>query len=228
MCEHSPSITIGVVAHEKRRDHAEQLATLIEADVVMMDDRTQHLGCEANHRRTWHALSNSSTEWVVVLEDDAIPVPDFRHQLTQALAVAPTDIVSLYLGRSKPTYWQPQIERFTQQADHDGAHWITSPTAIHAVGLAVRTTTLQHHRHNVWLPPDQALTRWAEKNGHLISYCWPSLLEHADLPTTIRQHRDGMARTPGRVAWRTGTRDAWDDSSVHMAHPLKRKRTVNA
>jgi GR25 family glycosyltransferase involved in LPS biosynthesis len=215
-----PSFTIGVVAHEKRITEAKHLYDKVGADVLMVDDKQQHLGCDANHRRTWHALTTTQAEWLVVLEDDAQPVPDFTNQLQQALAVAPTHIISLYLGRQYPSHWQPAIARTTTEANQTDAHWITTDAAIHAVGLAIHTTLvphmLQHQRTH--LPIDQAITKWAQQHNHPIAYTWPSLINHADLPTLVR-HPDGITRTQGRIAWQTGQRNQWNNSSVNMINP---------
>jgi GR25 family glycosyltransferase involved in LPS biosynthesis len=215
-----PSFTIGVVAHEKRITEAKNLYDKVGADVLMVDDKQQHLGCDANHRRTWHALTTTQAEWLVVLEDDAQPIPGFRNQLQQALAVAPTHIISLYLGRQYPSHWQPAIARTTTEANQTHAHWITTDAAIHAVGLAIHTTLvphmLQHQRTH--LPIDQAITKWAQQHNHPIAYTWPSLINHADLPTLVR-HPDGITRTQGRIAWQVGSRDQWNNSSVNMINP---------
>ena len=45
--------------------------------------------------------------------------------------------------------------------------------------------------------------RWALTNSVEVWYSWPSLVDHLDEKTTIN-HADGMGRSEGRRAWRTG------------------------
>lgn len=208
--------TIAVVAHVSRADAAERLAAAVAAGYIHYDDGT--LGCNASHRNTWswHA-ANTTTEWSVTLEDDALPVDGFTGQLSAALAVAPAPIVSIYLGRQRPPQWQDRIALATAEATRVAAHWITGATVLHAVGIAVRTdllpAMLAHAGHQ--LPADEAVTAWARHHGHRVAYTWPSLVDHADQPSLVR-HRDGDVRLPGRIAWRTGTCSDWTPVAVPL------------
>lgn len=208
-------VGIGIVAHHARLQMAERLSRSIKADVISIDPGT--IGAGSNHRRVWAELSTYDTDWSVVLEDDALPVPDFRDQLTAALAAAPTAIVSGYLGQLRPPRVQPQISEVIARAYSTGSHWITANDLFHAVGVAVRTELLDDMltRLRADMPIDQAIGNWARKRGHEIAYCWPSLVDHADTETLI-QHPDGHPRTPGRVAWKTGTRPHWSSKSVPL------------
>src|SRR5690606_8297214 len=126
-----PSVAFGVVAHQARRDAALALADPLGA-YVSLDDGT--LGAEANHLRVWEVLADASAEWVCVLEDDAVPSPNFLAQITAALTVAPSPVVSLYLGRSRPPGVQSRIQGAIRRLDAEGACWITADRMLHAVG----------------------------------------------------------------------------------------------
>lgn len=206
--------TVGVVAHQQRATQAQALAASINAEILHMDDGTH--GCHGNHHRAWQwHTENTHTEWAVVLEDDALPVQDFRTQLTAALDAAPTDIISLYLGRQRPAPFQQRNKRATTKATNTGAHWITSPHMMHAVAAAIRTQLipefLQHPHH--YTPPDELISTWARTNNRPIGYTWPSLVDHADGPTLV-VHPDGRPRKAGRIAWQVGTRDTWNSETV--------------
>lgn len=211
---------IGIVAHTSREAQAIRLATRIGA-MVIVDDGT--LGCEANHHRLWKRMSDISTYtgwtgWVVILEDDAQPVDDFRYQLDMALSATPTPIVSLYLGRQRPPHWQPAIHAATDRADQQDACYITATHLLHAVGVAIHTNLIPDmltHTATYQGPWDYAIGAWAQQAGHTIAYTWPSLVDHAD-GETIAKHPDKMRRTPGRKAWRTGTRHTWTPTTVTM------------
>jgi hypothetical protein len=206
-------ISTAVVAHEARIVAATELAHALGA-VITVDDGS--LGAEANHLIAWEATGTAESEWSLVVEDDALPVPGFLEQAEQALAVAPTPIVSFYLGKTKPKAWQHRIAQAVAHADMADAHWIDTHYLLHAVAVAMRTELRED-----WLataptldfPIDQRLSEWARMRGHRIAYTLPSLVEHADWPTLV-QHRDRQPRTEARIAWRTGTRDSWNRITV--------------
>ncbi|AXQ65017.1 glycosyltransferase [Mycobacterium phage Renaud18] len=193
------NIAIGIVGHMSRLHMAETLADTVHADYVSVDDGT--LGCEGNHQKVWNHLAAKDTDWTVVLEDDAVPCNNFHEQLTQALAVAPTPIVSLYLGTSHPTHWQPAIQHTMNTTD---APWITSRHLLHAVAVCIHTNLLPF-RYPHGYPIDQGITWWARRHKHQVSYTRPSLIDHADQQPVITRRRP----THTRRAWEHGTRTHW-------------------
>lgn len=206
---------IGIVAHTNRLTEAADLADAVDAWTMCVDDGS--LGCEANHLRTWRKLAASTTPWAVVLEDDALPVRDFTVQLGGVLAAAPTPIVSLYLGRSRPPIWQPWIRQATINADLQDACFIPGRRLLHCVGVAIRTPLVAHMVATVAkrpdLPIDEGIHQWAEDNRHTMAYCWPSIVDHHDGPTLVA-HRDMQPRTEPRVAWSCGSRSRWHTSTL--------------
>ncbi|AHH20839.1 putative bacteriophage protein [Nocardia nova SH22a] len=209
------SLSCAVVAHTDRLGAATDLAALADAQ-ISIDDGT--LGAETNHLRAWAMTRNHPSDWALVLEDDARPVPGFTEQVHAALRKAPAAIVSLYLGRTRPRTWQHRIAQALDQADMLDAHWITTHHLLHGVAVAMRTELRDdwiQWAASSELPIDERFGAWARERGHPIAYAVPSLVEHADWPTLIR-HRDGQPRDQGRIAWRTGTRDIWTSRSVFI------------
>ena len=209
--------SIGVVAHTARAEQAHLLMESVGAAYMSVDNGA--LGCERNHHKTWKWLAeHNDRDWVVVLEDDAIPVEGFAGQLDTALENAPTPIVSLYLGRKRPPHWQNAIEKATTKATETGACWITAPQLLHAVGVAVRTeliTDMLDATAKSVRPWDYRIGEYARHIDEQVSYTWPSLLEHAD-GETVTKHEDRQNRIPGRKAWWTGTREVWTPEQVTM------------
>lgn len=211
-------IPIGIVAHVDRREMAEQLAATTAAQ-VFYDDGT--LGCKANHQRAWqHHADNPSGDWAVVLEDDAQPVTGFLDQLHCVLDVAPTPIVSLYLGTGRPlANWQHAIKQTIEQIRHTRAAWITSTHLLHCVGVAIHTDllpSLVEWLPQIPLPIDEAITIWANHTmdcAQPIGYTWPSIVNHADTPSLVRP------RSTARRAWRATTRQAWNSDTLSLQHP---------
>jgi GR25 family glycosyltransferase involved in LPS biosynthesis len=209
------SSTLGIVAHIKRVAMTEKLADQTGAQIISYDDGT--LGCTLNHLNTWKRLSDETTDWKIVLEDDAVPVDGFQDQLAQALEVAPTGIVSLYLGRLRPPQYQYMIQPAITRAEASGAHWLVSRQLLHAVGIAVRADLVDDMLTHLdgETPIDEAINAWVNRKFYRVAYSYPSLVDHADTETLIA-HRDGQHREPGRVAWKTGTRDHWENRIVEM------------
>lgn len=153
----------------------------------------------------------------MILEDDAVPAPDFTNQLHYALTYAPSPIVSLYLGKQRPPWAQHGIATAINKATTDNADWIISTRLLHAVGYAIKTDLLPSLlAFTTPAPVDQHITAWATTYGHTVSYTWPSLVDHADLPTVIEQHPDGQPRPPGRTAWTTAPHPTWSTRSVTL------------
>lgn len=213
---------IGIVAHTARAEQAHQLMETVGAAYMSIDNG--HLKAEGNHTTVWRWLNNHCTDdWCIVLEDDAIPVPDFRNQLTQALDTAPTKtVVSLYMGRKRPPHWQNHLKEASEKADQADACWITGTHLLHGVGIAINTELVPDmltHTATTRYPWDYRVAAWALTRKHPIHYTWPSLIEHADQPSVITQHPDKMPRTPGRTAWRAAPRQQWTSNAI----PLRSK-----
>lgn len=214
---------IGIVAHNQRADAAHALQETVGATFMHMDNGTK--GCESSHRRVWewldsYAERNKSEqyEWAVVLEDDAQPVVGFTQQLKQALTVAPTPIVSLYLGTNYPIHWQPRISLAKSNANTVNAAWMVTHHLLHAVGVAIRTDLLPSMLTEAQykMPIDEAITAWAQAHGHRVGYTWPSLVDHDDGPPLIGKRADGDTRTQPRKAWWCHTRTEWTDKAVTL------------
>lgn len=216
-------LKIGVVAHHSRIFKAYNLFRQIEADYISID---QKLGCDLNHQKVWQttALLAQPDEWIIVIEDDAIPVDHFRDKAAAALDHTPDgiDVVSFYLGRLNPAGWQPYMETAVAQADRADASWITSNTTLHGVCLAIRGPRLVESMLSTAVtlvrPIDERITMWCRRFGHDTAYSHPSIVQHSDLDPCITTRYDKRPREKGRVAWRFGDRETWSQRSV----PLKR------
>lgn len=213
-------LTIGIVAHTSRADQAKALAHTVKATYTSIDGGTPgstgFLGCDDNHDHVLRQLSHYPSTWTVILEDDAVPVDEFRDQLESALPLSPAPIVSLYLGKMRPPQHQADIRAAVEAADAEDVDWIIATRLFHAVGYAIKTElipSLLGHLSN-W-PVDQHISEWALQRGHTVAYTWPSLVDHADHDTIVN-HPDGQPRTPGRVAYRTATKPRWTSRSVTL------------
>jgi len=209
---------IGIVGHVSRSDEAYALMAATGAVYMSLDNG--NLGCSGNHFRVWRHLAERwapHVGYLVVLEDDAVPCENFTDQLAAALALQFSPIVSLYLGRQRPPHLQYMIGPATKRADQRDASWIVSRHVLHAVGLAVRADLVADMLAHLdrELPIDDAIDEWANRHRYRVAYTWPSIVDHADGETLLK-HPDGIAREPGRVAWKHGARDEWTYTQVEM------------
>ncbi|WP_454199575.1 hypothetical protein [Nocardia sp. Marseille-Q1738] len=208
-------ISFAVVAHQARLVQATELAHSIGA-IISLDDGS--IGADNNHLRAWADTTTIESEWAAVLEDDAEPVAGFIHQAERALAVAPAPVVSFYVGTGRPMKWQDSIAKAITAADRVDAHWLTCNYLLHAVAVAIRTDLVDDWlgwAHSSRRPIDERMSAWCLTRHHRVAYTAPSLVDHADGPTLISPHPLRRGDKPRR-AWRTGTRDTWNTTSVDL------------
>lgn len=209
------SLDIAVIGHPQRITMAGKLAHDLGAGLLL---DVEGRGCEFMHHTALTMLYYATeAHWLVVLEDDAVPVPDFRHHLEQALDHASSLLVCLYLGTGANPIVQRAFHLAIQGADGAGAAWITADAMTAGVGYAVHRSIAERlldateHGTEEW---PMRVTRWAQRAGMRVDYTWPSLVNHQDGWSTIAQRE-----VFGRVAHRVGTRLHWDTGAVHMQVP---------
>lgn len=214
---------IAVVTHVDRMDAGWALADQVNAKFIALDPG--RFGAGHNHLRAWEWLSHNADEWSIVLEDDAQPVEGFLDQVDMALQVAPSPVVSLYLGQGRPQHWQGSIAiAMGRLAHEEDACWLMGTELLHHVGVAIKTSLLPLMIDNVkyaldeQIPIDFAIGAWVRKMGLKVAYSHPSLVNHDDqLPTLVHDLEEPRQR---RRAWVCDTRDEWDLSSYDIP-PLK-------
>jgi hypothetical protein len=209
-------IHIAIVAHKDRKIMAEKLAAEVNADHISLDNGNR--GANKNHRCAWEWHTANPSDWAITLEDDSVPCKDFRQQAEAALEHAPAQIVSLYLGRSRPVGWQPTIEKAISRAQQAKACWIVDKHSLHAVALAANRRTIKAMWHALTLysiyPPDEAVSLYTFRNQIDVAYSCPSLADHLDESSLIPD------KVPcGRVAWKFGTRRKWNGDAVPLTAP---------
>lgn len=227
-----PLIPIGIVAHHSRHERATRMAELVDAEMIAVDEGG--VGAGRNHEHCYEWLAESTAPWVVLLEDDAMPVKDFRRQLHAVLRAAPeTGLLSLYLGRTRPPHWQLSIAQVIARDEH----FLMATELLHHVAVAIRPTLipvmLRYIRQETpygdgRMPIDEAIGRWARAASMPIAYCHPSIVDHdARLGTLIQrhlsQHKTDDGHRPAhetRKAWVFGVRDSWETTTATIPDPL--------
>ena len=235
-----PQVPVGIVAHYSRHERAEKLAELIEAEIISVDHGG--IGPGKNHELCYEWLAESKAPWVVLLEDDAIPVKDFRTQLNAVLRAAPkTGLMSLYLGRSRPPHWQISIARVIAGDEN----YFMASELLHHVAVAIRPNLipgmLKYIRNDTAyadgkLPIDEAVGAWARSLSMPIVYSNPSIVNHdARTGTIIKRHvsqhktDDGKrASDDSRKAWRFGPREEWQTTIATIPNPIMRNPAASS
>ncbi len=185
-----------VVGHHSRTGHAQRLAALLDAH-LLIDDGSH--GANWNHRRALEWASEQTCR-VVVVEDDAMPVGLFFTSVTSWLNRFPESLVSFYLGTGRPPQYQMQIAERLIVADKTQADYITLPRLIHGVCYSVPPQHIERvlSRWDRSKPADYAV---GDACGGAVVYPCYSLVEHAD-GEPVERHPDSAPRTERRRAWR--------------------------
>jgi hypothetical protein len=214
---------IGIVGHYSRQKIGRELRKDVGAEYLSTD--LGFFGATQNHYRVWEHLNAVAAreEWCLVLEDDAIPVSDFVDQLPMVLGCVPPniDVVSLYFGQLYPRCWADRMGQAANLATRDDACWIVGEPVLHGVAIAMTGQSVDNMLSAIRYAPkqyqtgpfDEAINWWCTVHHHKVAYCWPSIIQHSDVPTIIK-HPDGAERESGRVAYRFGGRESWDTKSV--------------
>lgn len=155
--------------------------------------------------KCWDYLALQTTEWALLLQDDALPVKAFQTHLYKMLEAAPSPVVSLYFGPPAP-------KAASAEAEVLGASFITAPTLFDTVAVCVKTAlipsmldTVRGHR-----PLEAAISQWCADNQYLITYPQPSLCDRS--PSRYGYHN---SPTP-LLAYRLGGRTTWDTNRTHQ------------
>lgn len=185
-----------VVGHHTRTAHAQRLAALLDAH-LLIDDGNH--GANWNHRRALEWAAEQPCR-VVILEDDALLVTGFAYKATEWLGRFPDALVSFYLGTGRPPQYQLDIATKLIAADKSRADYITLPRLIHGVCYSLP----QQHIKRVldkWNHNKAADYAVGDAYGGPVVYPCYSLVDHAD-GQTVEPARDNQPRTERRRAWR--------------------------
>lgn len=185
-----------VVGHHSRTGHAQHLAALLDAH-LLIDDGNH--GANWNHRRALEWAAEQTCR-VVVVEDDAMPVDLFFTPVTSWLKRFPDSLISFYLGTGRPPQYQMQIAERLIVADKTQADYITLPRLIHGVCYSVPPQHIERvlSRWDRSKPADYAV---GDAYGGAVVYPCYSLVDHAD-GVPVERHPDSAQRTERRRAWR--------------------------
>ncbi|MDF1895094.1 hypothetical protein [Rahnella contaminans] len=192
-----------VVGHHLRREMAHRLADMLGAQLLI--DEGDH-GANWNHRRAIEWASQQDCR-VVVLEDDALPLPEFTQGVNEWVTKFPDNLISFYLGTGRPPQYQQQIAASLIDADKRRAAHITMDRLIHGVCYSPPVGGLSRIMQN-WNRTKAADYAVGDALGGKVIYPCYSLVDHAD-GITVERHPDNQPRIERRRAWRLALFPAW-------------------
>lgn len=206
------NVGVAIMAHPQRKRYIPSLLGALDFPAILVWDR---IGSRWETGARAMAARDLTTDWWLVVQDDAIPCPNLVQSLEKILQHVPdTAPVGLYIGRVSP---------FIQHLREVPAHtrWVTMPTLNWGVAVAVPTHTIDNMLD--WCA-DRREQNYDVRLGAyyrtvLGQDCWytfPSLVEH-------RQGRSLVAgRSPRRKAFsfigqtKDPSRLDWSGRPVHV------------
>lgn len=189
-------IMIVVVGHHSRRNMATRLAEQLHAQ-LLIDDEDR--GANYNHRRAIEWAGQQDCR-VVIVEDDALPVPGFASLAQEWVEKFPDNICSFYLGTGRPPQYQMQIAASLIEADKRQCDYITMDRLLHGVCYSPPQSGISTILKN-WKSTKAADYAVGDALGRKVIYPCYSLVDHADgLP--VERHPDNTPRIERRRAWR--------------------------
>ena len=204
-----------VVAHLGRVDQADNLMKQLPENARCFMD-SGFLGEWKNHRRALEWGWAQDVSHVVVLQDDAVLVDGFMDHVQEAASRRPEDLFGLYVGTGRPH--AAAVLGAVDVARRSRASWIVTDGLIWGVGIVFPVKMINPFltwcaRTHSRLPYDQRITAWCRETRTRVSHTWPSLVDHADVPSVIK----GRARhlETVRVAHEWGVPN-WNDVEVNM------------
>lgn len=181
-----------IVGHHSRAGWVQRLQNVLPGAAWIIDFADQ--GSTATHRRAL-ALAATIPERCIIMEDDAIPVQGFAERAEAWAANYPDDLISFYLGTSRPAKWQPRVDKAL--AETLNQH-ILLPHLLHGVCYSIPADRVCYVLDRMAPHPEADFAIGMAWGGQVL-YPVESLVQHRD-GKSVEKHYDGQPRTEPRVA----------------------------
>lgn len=208
------TISAAVMAHPKRKKHAERLAKELRGYPFVSVDVIYDTPDAASHEQEWDNGTRSllagvgKADWHVVVQDDAILAPHFYDNLQGAIAHVPEkSLISLYTGTARPM--GKRVKAAVDKAKDET--WLSYWLLMWGVGILLPSSHIEPLIEFVadrTEPYDTRIGIFYQRNRLPVYYTMPSLVNHDDeLGTLLPGHgtepgaRVAHRMAKGLVAW---------------------------
>ena len=167
-------LSTAIMAHPSRSDMVTDLQSRLDQPTSVIWDTN---GVETDTGAAAIAAHDSAATHHLVIQDDALPCADLIAGSLRLATARPHDIISLYLGRVRPS--PRAVTKAVLQAEEMNAHWITHRHLLWGVGVILPVAHLSallsspHHQQY-----DRWISHYANRNRMTVSYPYPSPLDH--------------------------------------------------
>lgn len=187
-----------LVTHPSRAHHVARLIDHLPVVAAVIDTVSALNGHMAALR-----IAAQLNERVAIMEDDAIPVERFDELSDWWAMERPNDLLSFYLGTSRPRELQPYIAAKIAEADQRGHRDIWLYPLIHGVCYSIPVSGLPAVIEKMQKPSRVREADFAIGVAWGREVCYPleSLVQHRD-EAPVERHPDGLERAEPRIARR--------------------------
>lgn len=185
-------LSVAVKAHPDRKALVDELVERLDGPAEVVWDRG--LGNWDTSARAWAAY-DPAADWHLVLEDDTIVCRDLVAGAARLLTgLPPRSVVSLYLGDHAHIDVHDELARL---ATESAASWIRGDRLIWGPAIAAPVGSVPAML--AWCdgrdePYDTRLGRHYSQAGYPAYFTWPSLVDHAQVPSLLGHNAGRRAR----------------------------------
>lgn len=195
------NISLAIMAHPKRRAAAEALLDQLTdypftESAVIYDIGNNEW--ETGKRALLQGVGKG--DWHVVIQDDAILTPRFYQNIKRAImALSERALISLYAGTARPI--PDRVKNAIDKAP-DGS-WLAFHQLMWGVGIVIPTDHIEpmlEFVEDIGLQYDNKVGEFYARNGLLVYYTVPSLVDHDDaVDTLVPGHGRDISPEPRRA-----------------------------
>lgn len=181
------------MAHPIRADNVEKILSEIDRPIPVAWDGGGPPSADKqrrwfNGRKAWEMATG---EWHLVLQDDAIVVPDLLTGLERMLEYVPDDIglISPYFGTRRPSAGTVNLIADRARQENPAPSFIRLRALNWGVSIMARTADIEAMAN--WcdtqysMAYDTRVGQWFLRNRRDTLYPWPSLVDHLEGPSLV-------------------------------------------
>lgn len=180
-------LSCSIMAHYLRKNFVTELQNSLHREVPVAWDKHMKASKDpeqrwATGRDAWLLGVEADADWHLVLQDDALVVPDLLEGLEKGLEYVKEDaVVQPHIGARKPC--PGRVSRLIAKGDRNMASWLVTDFMMWGVGICVPTHSIvpmlewcDKQRGRAY---DRRIGNYYKNKAKWPTwYTWPSLIEH--------------------------------------------------